>query len=125
MNHYPGPGCLSARRFLVAFTNTLGFEKVASRLVAHKRRPATRADEHVDHPLSIGSLRGICVAARLQDFVIVSTARITAANVGLRTDMLEVLTERSPLHRDPQLDPVIRGVHQILLRSEVTLGRLY
>src|ERR1035437_4915373 len=29
------------------------------------------------------------------------------------------------LHRHPQLDPVIRCVHQILLRTEVTLGRLH
>ena len=38
--------------------------------------------------------------------------------------MLEVLIEGSPLHRDPQLDPIIRRVDQILLRPKVPLGGL-
>jgi hypothetical protein len=38
--------------------------------------------------------------------------------VGSWPDMLEVLGEQSPLHRDPQLDPIIRRVDQILLRAK-------
>jgi hypothetical protein len=48
-------------RFLFSFTDALGFEKVALRLVSRKGRPDPKTDEHIDHFLSIGSVRDICV----------------------------------------------------------------
>jgi hypothetical protein len=37
--------------------------------------------------------------------------------VGMWPGMSEVRSEGRPLHRDPQLYPVVRRVHQILLRA--------
>lgn len=48
-------------RFLFSVTDALGFESVDVRLASRKQRPAPRPDEHIDYPLSIGSLRDICV----------------------------------------------------------------
>lgn len=48
-------------RFLFSLSDALGFESVALRLVSRKQRPLPRTDEHIPFPLSIGSLRDICV----------------------------------------------------------------
>src|ERR1035437_4309062 len=39
--------------------------------------------------------------------------------------MLQLLSERSSLHRNLQLDSIVRRINQILFRAEVPFGRLY
>ena len=48
-------------RFLFSVTDALGFERAELRLVSRDRRPVSKPDEHIKCPLSIGSLRDICV----------------------------------------------------------------
>src|SRR5262249_30102639 len=45
--------------------------------------------------------------------------------VGLLPDILEALSERSPLHRDPKLDSVIRCMHEILFGAQVAFCCLH
>jgi hypothetical protein len=45
--------------------------------------------------------------------------------VGLWPDMSQLLSERSSLHRNPQLDAIVRRINQILLRAKVALSSLH
>jgi len=47
-------------RLIFSFTDALGFEKVALRVVDRKNRPLPKPEEHLTHTLQVGSLRDFC-----------------------------------------------------------------